>query len=76
MGGKFCQNRSLPVLIIRNVRLNKFSKNSNLDYLDISLLDIPSRTYLKMKNISITRKLVKEVITSFDLAKALGPDYI
>ena len=37
-----------------------FSKNSNLDDLDISLPVFPSRTNLKLHNISITPKMVKK----------------
>ena len=40
-----------------------FSKNSNLDYSGISLPVFPSRTNLKLHNISVTPKMVKKVIT-------------
>ena len=53
-----------------------FSKNSNLDDSDISLPVFPSRTNLKLHNISITPKMVKKVITNLDSSKASGPDYI
>ena len=53
-----------------------FSKNSNLDDSGISLPVFSSRTNLKQHNISITPKLVKEVITNLDLSKASGPDCI
>ena len=53
-----------------------FSKNSNLDDSGISLPDFPSRTNLKLHKISITPKMVKEVITNFDSSKASGPDCI
>ena len=36
----------------------------------------PPRTTLKLHNISITPKMVKEVTTYFDLSKAPGPDCI
>ena len=36
----------------------------------------PSRTNLKLHNISITPKMVKKVITNLDLSKASGPDCI
>ena len=52
------------------------SKNSNLDDSGISLPVFSSRTNLKQHNISITPKLVKEVITNLDLSKASGPDCI
>ena len=51
-----------------------FSKNSNLDYPGISLPVFPSRTNLKLHNISITPKMVKKVITNLDSSKASGPD--
>ena len=53
-----------------------FSKNSNLDDSGISLPVFPSRTNLKLHNISITPKMVKKVITNLDLSKASGPDCI
>ena len=49
-----------------------YSKNSNLDDSGISLPVFPSRTNLKLHNISITPKMVKKVITSFDSSKASG----
>ena len=53
-----------------------FSKNSNLDDSGISLPVFPSRTYLKLHNVSITPKMVKKVITNLDSSKASGPDCI
>ena len=53
-----------------------FSKNSNLDEPGISLTDFPSRTNLKLHNISTTPKMVKKVIMNLDLSKASGPDCI
>ena len=53
-----------------------FSKNSNFDDSGISLSVFPSRTNLKLHNISVTPKMVKKVITNLDLSKASGPDYI
>ena len=50
--------------------------NSNLDDSGISLPVSPSRTNLKLHNISVTPKMVKKVITNLDLSKAAGPDYI
>ena len=44
-----------------------FSKNSNLDDSGISLPVFPSRTNLKLHNISVTPKMVKKVITNLDL---------
>ena len=52
-----------------------FSNNSNLDESGISLPVFPSRTNLKLHNISITTKMVKKVITNLD-SKASGPDSI
>ena len=56
--------------------VKNFSKNSNLHDSDISLPVFPSRTNLKLHDISITSKMVKKIITNFDSSKASGPDYI
>ena len=53
-----------------------FSKNSNLDGSCISLPVSPSRTNLKLQNISVTPKMVKKVITKLGSAKMHGPDCI
>ena len=53
-----------------------FSKNSNLDDSGISLPVFPSRTNLKLHNISVTPKMVKKVLMNLDLSKASCPDYI
>ena len=42
----------------------------------ISLPVFPSRTNLKLHDISITPKMVKKVITNLDSSKASGPDCI
>ena len=53
-----------------------FSLNSNLDDLGVSLPVFPSRTNLKLHNISITPKMVRNVVMNLDLSKASGPDCI
>ena len=53
-----------------------FSKNSNLDDSGISLPVFPSRTNLKLYNISVTPRMIKKVIINLDLSKASGPDCI
>ena len=53
-----------------------FSKNSNLDDSGNSLPIFPSRTNLKLNNISLNLKMVKKVIMNLDLPKASGPDCI
>ena len=53
-----------------------FSLNSNLDDSGVSLPVFPSRTNLKLHNISVTPKMVKKVIMNLDLSKASGPDCI
>ena len=53
-----------------------FSKNSNLDDSGISLPVFPSRTNLKLRNISVTPKMVKKVIMNLELSKGSGPDCI
>ena len=53
-----------------------FSKNSTLDDLCISLPVFPSRTNLKLNNISITPKMLEKVTMNFDSSKTSGPDCI
>ena len=53
-----------------------FSENSNLEDSGIHLPDFPSRTNLKLHNISVTHKMVKKVIIDLDSSKASGPDCI
>ena len=53
-----------------------FSKNPNLDDSGISFSVFPSRTNLKLHNISVTPKMVKKVIMNLDLSKASGRDCI
>ena len=53
-----------------------FSKNSNLNDSGISLPVFPSKTNLKLHNISITFKMVRKVIMNLELSKASGPDCI
>ena len=54
----------------------KFSLNSNLDDLGVSLPAFLSRTNLKLHNISVTPKMVRKVVMNHDLSKASGPDFI
>ena len=53
-----------------------FSKNCNLDDSGISLPVFPSRTNLKLHNMSVTPKMVKRIIMNLDLSKASGLDFI
>ena len=53
-----------------------FSENSNLDDFGISLPVSPSRTNLRLHNISVTPKMVKKVLINLDLSKTSGPDCI
>ena len=53
----------------------RFSKNSNLDDSGISLPTFPSRTNLRLHNISVIPKMVKKVI-NLDSSKVSGPDCI
>ena len=53
-----------------------FPKNSNLDDSDISLPVFPSRTNLRLHNISVTPKMVKKIIVNLDSSKASGLDCI
>ena len=61
-------------LIKQNYLLETFPKNSNLDDSGISLPVFPSRTNLKLHNISIT--MVQKVMTKLDSSKVSGPDCI
>ena len=53
-----------------------FSKSSNLDDSGISLPVFPSKTSLKLYNISVTPKMVKKVIANLDSSKVPGLDWI
>ena len=53
-----------------------FSMNSNLDDSGISLPFFPSRTNLKLHNISVTPKMIRKVVMNLDLSKASGPNCI
>ena len=53
-----------------------FSLNSNLDDAGVSLPVFPSRTNLKLHNISVTPKMVRKVVMNLDLSKASGPHCI
>ena len=66
----------LQHLIKQNHLLKNLSENSNLDDSGISLPVFPFRTNLKLHYISITRKMVKKVITNLDSSKASGPNCI
>ena len=50
--------------------------NSNHDYLGNSLPVFPSRTNLKLHNISVTPTMIKKVITNLDLSKVSSSDCI
>ena len=69
--------RRCCLLNLKNQLLvENFSKNSNLDDSGISLTVFPSRTNLKLHNISVTPKMVKKVIMNHDLSKASGRDCV
>ena len=51
-----------------------FAKNTNVDDSSISLPAFPSRTNLKLHDISVTPKMVKKVIMNLDLSNTSGPD--
>ena len=46
-----------------------FSLNSNLDDSGVSLPVLPSRTNLKLHNISVTPKMVRKVVMNLYLSK-------
>ena len=64
------------LLCLIKLYTKNFPKNSNLDDSAISLLVFPSRTNLKLHNISVIPKMDKKVIRNFDSSKASGPDCI
>ena len=53
-----------------------FSRNSSRDDSGISLPVFPSRTNLKLHNISVSPEMVKNVITNLDSSRASHPDCI
>ena len=53
-----------------------FAKNSNHQDSGISLPVFPSRTNLKLHNVSITLKMAKKVITNLESSKTSGLDCI
>ena len=59
-----------------NLFAENFSKRSYLDDSGISLPVLPSRTNLKLHNISVSPKIIKKVIMILDLSKTSGPDCI
>ena len=63
-------------LIKAKLFAENFSLNSNLDDSGVSLPDFPSRTNLKLHNISVTPKMFRKVAMNLDLSKASGPDCI
>ena len=65
------------VLSCASDKAKLFAENfSDLDDLGISLPVLPSRTNLKLHNISVTPKMVKKVIMNLDSSKGSGPDSI
>ena len=53
-----------------------FSLNSDLDDPSVYLPVFPSKTNLKLHNISVTPKMVRKVVMNLDFSKASGPDCI
>ena len=53
-----------------------FFGNSNIDDSNISVPVFPSRTNLRLHNISVIPKMVKKIITNLDSSKASSPDCI
>ena len=63
-------------LIKEKLFAENFSKNSYLDDSGISLTVFPSRTNLKLHNISVNSKMIKKFITNLELSKVSGLDCI
>ena len=68
--------RCLLHMIKQNFLLKTFLRPLILMTQGISLPVLPSRTNLKLHNISVTPKMVTKVIMNLDLSKASGPDCI
>ena len=66
----------LLLLIKRNCLLKNFLKNYNSNDSHISLPLFPSRTNLKLNNISITPKMVQKLIMNLDFLKTSGANCI
>ena len=63
--------------VLPSASAENFSKNSNIDDSGIFLSVFASRTNLTLHNTSVTPKIVKKIITNFDLSsKASGPERI
>ena len=60
-----------PKLFAKNI-----SKDFNLDYLSIFLPVFPSRTNLKLHNVSVSPKMVEKVMTNLDSSKTPSCDCI
>ena len=60
--------------LLTKLLTNKIAHNFVMEF--ISLPDFPSRTNLKLHNISVTSMMVEKVIMNLDLSKASGPDCI
>ena len=60
--------------IMKFNRMKSFFKKILM--IQVSLYVFPSRTNLKLHNISITSKMVKKVILNLDSSKTSGPDCI
>ena len=71
---RYCLFNGLEVLSSSSDKAKLFAKNvsnnSNLDDPGISLPVFPSKSNLKLHDISITSKMVKKVITNLDSSKA------
>ena len=63
-------------LIKQNCLLKTFLRALILAILDVFLPVCPSRTSLKLHNISVTPELVQKVITNIDSWNECGPDCI
>ena len=74
-----CRKCCLLHLIKQNLFAENISKTSNLITSNNSGISLPvfsSRTNLKLRDISVTPKMVEKVKTNLDLSKASGPDCI
>ena len=73
----FDESEKLPFALDKAKLFAKnLSTNSNIDDSGISLTIFPSKTNLKLHNISTILKMVKKVIRNLDSSKVSGPDFI
>ena len=70
---------TLRCCLLHLIKQNHFLKTflgTLMTHVSLYLFSLLSRTNLKQRNISVTPKMVKKIITNLDLSKVSGPDCI